>query len=138
MYRGVEPVGEIRTLRVLGCEGGRVAGEDPGCGRDGLVEGSGRRGAEDVGESLRRRGAGPIRYGALTKGAMPIQCAPSLPMAVRPMVEPTRWGSISSDMPWHPVPAPTSVPSGTLVPQLWGQPEQKKGVRLTDSGIGRR
>ena len=32
-------------------------------------------------------------------------------------------------MPWQPMPAPTSEPSGTRVPVLWGQPEQKNGVR---------
>jgi hypothetical protein len=37
-------------------------------------------------------------------------------------------------IPWQPVPAPTSVPSGTLVPQLCGHPEQKNGVRWVASG----
>ena len=40
---------------------------------------------------------------------------------------PTRSGSISPTMPWQPMPPPTSAPSGTLVPVLWGQPEQKNG-----------
>ena len=39
-------------------------------------------------------------------------------------------------MPWQPMPAPTSEPSGTRVPVLCGQPEQKNGVR-TASGAER-
>ncbi len=31
---------------------------------------------------------------------------------------------------WQPIPAPTNDPSGTSVLRLWGQPEQKKGLRL--------
>ena len=73
-----------------------------------------------------------------TNGAIPIQGAPSLPIAVMPMVEPTRSSSMSSTIMWHPMPAPTRAPSGTLVLQLCGQPEQKYGDRSTDSGIGSR
>ena len=36
-------------------------------------------------------------------------------------------------MPWQPMPAPTSDPSGTSVPVLWGQPEQKNGVRCASA-----
>ena len=69
-----------------------------------------------------------------TNGLIPIQWAPSLPIAVMPNVSPTVAGSMSRLMPWQPVPAPTRVPSGTLVPQLCGQPEQKNGVRWVASG----
>ena len=48
---------------------------------------------------------------------------------------PARPGSIIITMLWQPIPAPTSEPSGTFVDELCGQPEQKNGVRLTESGI---
>ncbi len=51
---------------------------------------------------------------------------------------PARPGSIIITMLWQPMPAPTSAPSGTLVDELCGQPEQKKGVRETDNGISSR
>ena len=58
-------------------------------------------------------------------GAWPIHCAPSPPIWVKPTVE----RSIHSAMKWQPMPAPAIEPSGTLVEELCGQPEQKKGVR---------
>ena len=75
-----------------------------------------------------------VRWSASTKGSIPIHWAPSLPMAVTPIPSPTRSGSISRIIPWQPVPAPTRAPSGTLVPQLWGQPEQKAGVPMLGQG----
>ena len=39
-------------------------------------------------------------------------------------------------MPWQPIPAPTSAPSGTFVEVLWGQPEQKNGARVVLMGAG--
>ena len=36
---------------------------------------------------------------------------------------------------WQPIPAPTTLPSGTMRDLLCGHPEQKYGVRLTLSGI---
>ena len=51
---------------------------------------------------------------------------------------PTRSGSIIITMLWQPMPPPTSAPSGTLVDVLCGQPEQKYGERVTDSGISAR
>ena len=59
-----------------------------------------------------------------TKGAMPIHCAPSLPIAVSPVMSPTRSGSIRAIIAWQPIPPPTSVPSGTRVEMLCGQPLQ--------------
>ena len=50
---------------------------------------------------------------------------PRRPSAVKPMVA----RSIHSAMKWQPMPAPAIEPSGTLVDELCGQPEQKKGVR---------
>ena len=64
-----------------------------------------------------------------TNGSMPIHWAPSPPIWVIPVIVPTRSGSIISTMPWQPMPPPTSAPSGTLVLVLWGQPEQKNGLR---------
>ena len=66
---------------------------------------------------------------------MPTQLLPSPPIWVIPMIVPTRSGSIMVTMPWQPIPAPTAAPSGTLVPVLWGHPEQKNGVRLGSSSI---
>ena len=63
-----------------------------------------------------------MRCSSSTNGAMPNHCAPSLPIAVRPTMSPTRSGSIISTMLWQPMPAPTSAPSGTLVDVLCGQP----------------
>ena len=61
--------------------------------------------------------------------AAPIHCAPSPPIWVSPTTSPTCSGSMNKAMVWQPIPAPTSVPSGTLVDELCGQPEQKYGVR---------
>ncbi len=76
-----------------------------------------------------------MRCSSSTNGAIPNHWAPSLPIAVRPTMWPTRSGSINITMLWQPMPAPTSAPSGTFVDELCGQPEQKNGERLTDSGM---
>ena len=71
-------------------------------------------------------------------GAMPIHCAPSLPMHVRPTRSPTRSASISPTMAWQPMPPPTSVPGSTRVLVLCGHPLQKNGARSTDRAISER
>ena len=58
-------------------------------------------------------------------GAMPIHCAPSAPMCV-PMVT---LRPIHIAMVWQPMPAETTLPSGTCVEELCGQPEQNHAVR---------
>ena len=58
-------------------------------------------------------------------GAMPIHCAPSLPMHVSATSSPARSASISATIAWQPMPPPTSVPGSTRVLVLCGQPEQK-------------
>lgn len=68
------------------------------------------------------------------KGAIPIQWAPSPPIWVRPMTSPTCSGERKSTMAWQPIPPPTSAPSGTMAEVLWGQPEQKYGVRWGSGG----
>ncbi len=64
-------------------------------------------------------------WSRLENGAWPTHCAPSPPMAVKPTV----LRSIHSAMKWQPMPAAAIEPSGTLVEELCGQPEQKNGVR---------
>ena len=65
---------------------------------------------------------------------MPIHWLPSPPIWVMPVMVP-RWPPpMKLTMPWQPIPAPTSDPSGTSVPVLCGHPEQKNGVR-TASGF---
>ena len=64
------------------------------------------------------------RWSRSTNGSMPIHWAPSLPIAVSPAMSPTRSGSIRAIIAWHPMPPPTSVPSGTRVDRLCGQPLQ--------------
>ena len=41
-------------------------------------------------------------------------------------------------MPWQPMPAAATLPSGTTVERLCGQPEQKNAVRARVSVFGRR
>ena len=76
-----------------------------------------------------------MKWSVPTNGSIPIQLLPSPPIWVMPMMLPTRAGSIIVTMPEQPIPAPTAEPSGTLVPVLCGQPEQKYGVRLGNSSI---
>src|SRR3954449_9840872 len=64
---------------------------------------------------------------SLVKGATPTHGTPSPPICVKVSVE----RSIHSAMKWQPMPAKARLPSGTLVEVLWGQPEQKYGVRET-------
>src|ERR1044072_5815688 len=64
---------------------------------------------------------------SLVKGAMPTHGTPSPPICVKVSVE----RSIHSAMKWQPMPAMARLPSGTFVDVLWGQPEQKYGVRDT-------
>src|SRR3954469_11185840 len=64
---------------------------------------------------------------SLGKGATPTHGTPSPPMWVKVSVE----RSIHSAMKWQPMPAKARLPSGTLVEELCGQPEQKYGVRAT-------
>src|SRR5215216_110027 len=66
-------------------------------------------------------------------GAMPIHWAPSPPICVMPVISPLPSG-LSRTIVWQPMPAPTSVPSGALIEELCGQPEQKNGARCA---IGR-
>jgi hypothetical protein len=63
------------------------------------------------------------------KGEMPTQFAPSPPMWVKSTV--LREG-IQDDMPWQPIPPPATLPSGTSVEVLCGQPEQKLGMRVSE------
>ena len=72
-----------------------------------------------------------------TKGEIPSHCAPSPPICVTPAMSPTWSGSMSKTMAWQPIPAPTNVPSATLVELLCGHPEQKYGLR-TASGSSMR
>ena len=75
------------------------------------------------------------RWRSRTNGLMPIQCAPSPPICVVPVTSPTRFSSMSSTIAWQPMPAPTRLSPVTRVDALWGQPEQKCGVRAgTDRG----
>ena len=69
------------------------------------------------------------------KGSIPSHVMPSLPMAQIPARCPKRSSENNVVMPWHPMPAPYKLPSGTFVPQLCGQPEQNHGVRDTASAI---
>ena len=69
------------------------------------------------------------RCGSSTNGAMPIHWLPSPPIWVMPVMVPRDPPPMKLTMPWQPMPAPTSEPSGTRVPVLCGQPEQKNGVR---------
>ena len=68
------------------------------------------------------------------KGATPTHCAPSAPMWVTPMMP----RSMPMAMPWQPMPAEATLPSGTTVERLCGQPEQKKALRARVNGFGRR
>ena len=74
------------------------------------------------------------RCGVSVKGATPIHCAPSAPMWVTPMIP----RSMPMAMPWQPMPAAATLPSGTTVERLCGQPEQKNAVRAIVKGLGRR
>ena len=65
--------------------------------------------------------------GVETKGAWPIQLAPSPPICVTASVR--RSGSHTA-MPWQPMPPSAIEPSGTTVEVLCGQPEQKLGSRI--------
>ena len=69
------------------------------------------------------------RWGSATNGAMPIHWLPSPPIWVIPVIVPRGSPPMKLTIPWQPMPAPTREPSGTRVPVLWGQPEQKNGVR---------
>src|SRR3569833_2100953 len=70
---------------------------------------------------------------SLVKGAMPTHGTPSPPICVKVSVE----RSIHSAMKWQPMPASARLPSGTFVEVLWGQPEQKYGVRAAGEPVGR-
>ena len=69
------------------------------------------------------------RCGVSVNGAMPTHCAPSPPMWVTPMMP----RSMPIAMPWQPMPAAATLPSGTTVERLCGQPEQKNAVRASVS-----
>ena len=74
------------------------------------------------------------RCGVSVNGATPIHCAPSPPMWVTPMMP----RSMPMAMPWQPMPAAATLPAGTTVERLCGQPEQKNAVRARVSDRGRR
>src|ERR1700746_1091135 len=57
------------------------------------------------------------------------QSTPSPPIWIKPVVS----RSIHDAMKWQPMPACATEPSGTFVDVLCGQPEQKYGVRFTES-----
>ncbi|MCY1235110.1 hypothetical protein D3C81_1232380 [compost metagenome] len=61
----------------------------------------------------------------LLKGAWPIQCTPSPPICDHEVVD----RSIHTTMPWQPMPAVATEPSGTRVLVLCGQPGQNQGRR---------
>ena len=83
------------------------------------------RAVADVLEEVRRLGE--------RRDARPT-ARPRAPMWVTPMMP----RSMPMAMPWQPMPAAATLPSGTTVERLCGQPEQKKAVRASVSGLGRR
>ena len=66
--------------------------------------------------------------GRAVKGAWPTQCSPSPPICVNDRVARS---SSHTAMLWQPMPAVATLPSGTLVERLCGQPEQKVGRRTS-------